>query len=729
MTQVITVKDNKRHIKRKMHDALGNDLVKILTELITNSDDSYRRLQKNEINKNRATSQNPIYINIYKNNKRVEVIDNAEGMDSNDVIKNFQSYGADKSGRSEGHKTRGLFGQGASDVLFTQEDGTLLSIKNNKIIKAQFYWDGDERKISTDESLPLQETRKKYNIPNNGSVISFTLNEKTKFQNNFSNKLSHFYMLRFVMNDKNRSIIIKSFNDKGIPKEERLYYEFPPINNGDSLCSEQLKFKYEKKEFDATLEIYSINKKNEKYGQYGDLRLLIHDNENNVYDNTFFKLGEKYPGMEHMFGYLKLNNTAEIIREKLNAEIPEEILTDSRDGLNTRHEFYKILSNQVEPILEKYANKLNKGEKNALKSDDFKEHKKMFKELNKYLNEELDEINETGSSMGVQPPADGFSFIRERVKITTGKKYALKLLVNPLVIESGTSIIIENEDDDYIGVSPELILVSYEKDRDDIILYNIVLDAKKITEEDCCLTAKTKDGSITKKVYISVVSEEFYYPKYGMEFKPNYLSTIPDHDAKLHLYVDTNKYKIGSQIEFTINNSRIDLKNKKIILGNEHVIFENLAKIDVVFSSKHNDISGKIIACCNNYTTEADIEISDSIKSNEGKSGLISGWEFNNNPEAEWQKYLHPKTGKIIINSGNLINKYYFGEEINQNKIDNNKVFQKYLAELITDEVAKFMVKKQIDKGQLGRDYEEAIEEHQRRKNNLANIIYKYIVI
>ena len=628
MNQIITVKDNKRHIKRKMHDALGNDLVKILTELITNSDDSYRRLQKNEKLNDRAKSQNPIYINVYKKQKKIEVIDNAEGMEVEDVIKNFQSYGADKSGRADGHKTRGLFGQGASDVLFTQENGTLISIKNNKIIKAEFYWDGDERKISTDESLPIVETRKKYNITNNGTVISFILNEKTKFQNNFSNKLSRFYMLRFVMNDKNRSIIIKYFNDKNTPEEERLYYDFPPINSEDVLCSEKLDFKYENKNFDATLEIYKINKKIEKHQKYGDLRLLIHDNENNVYDNTFFKLGEKYPGMEHLFGFLKLNNTADIIREKLNAEIPEEILTDSRDGLNVKHEFYKILSNQIEPILEKYANKINKGEKSSLKSDDFKEHKKMFKELNKYLDEELDEINETGAITGTQPPADGIAFVRERIKVTIGKKYSLKLLVNPLIIKNGTNIIIKNEDNDYIDVSPESILVDHGNNNSTIDIYNIIVDAKKITEEDCCLTAKTEDDTIIKKIYVSVVSEEFYYPKYGMEFKPNYLSTIPNHNAKLHLYVDLSKYKIGSQITFTVSNPKISLEKKEIILSPENIIFDNLAKVELIFNSKYKDISGKIIACCNNYTTEADIEISESIKTNDGKSGLISGWRF-----------------------------------------------------------------------------------------------------
>src|SRR5680860_231705 len=109
MAQVLIVKDNRRHTKRKMHDALGNDLIKIFTELITNSDDSYRRLSKVQTAEERNHPK-PIYINIFKGKKKVEVIDNAEGMSENNIIQNFESYGADKSGRAIGHKTRGLFG-------------------------------------------------------------------------------------------------------------------------------------------------------------------------------------------------------------------------------------------------------------------------------------------------------------------------------------------------------------------------------------------------------------------------------------------------------------------------------------------------------------------------------------------------------------------------------------------------------------------------------------------
>lgn len=728
MSKEFIVTTNKRHIKRKMNDALGNDLVKILTELITNSDDSYRRLNKDDGLIEKYSSKNPIYVNFFKSERSVEIIDNAEGMYEDDLVANFKDYGADKSGRSVGHKTRGLFGQGASDVLFTQGDGEIISIKNDQICGIKFYWKNDERTICTIDNLSISKIRKEYKIPKNGSVVKFTLNEKVPSTNNLANKLSQFYMLRFVMNDRGRNIILKQFAGKKTPKEDRLNYEFPPISNEDEIYKSDILFEYEGSKIPAKLTIHKINKKSEKIDKYGELKILIYDDEKNVYDNTFFNLGESYPGTEHLFGYLELNHTADIIREKLNLDTPEEILTDSRDGLNKKHNFYKELSKKIEPLIQEEADKIYKKDKGSISSDNFKEHKKMFKEINEYLYKELDETNNSGTDPGDNPPPDGFGFIRDRIKITLGKKYGLKLLVNPLVISSGIEIFFENSSIENVSVKPESILVDYENGTNTTILYNIVIEGLKITDDDCYLTAKINGSDIEKKIFISVINEEIYYPNYGMEFKPDYIRAIFDQSTKAHLYVDTNKYPVGSEIKLSSTNKHIILNESSIVLSETNAIFENISRVDVEFISKNPNISGKIIANCENHSVVADIEIVESIERSAGKSGLISGWDITDSPEADFQKYFHPKNGKIIINSGNLINKYYFGENVNEKKIQSNAICQKYLAELISDEVAKFMVKKKIEKGQLGDRYEEATDEHQKYKNKLAAIVYKIIV-
>jgi len=329
------VEDNKRHTRRKMIDALDNDLVKILTELITNSDDSYRRLCK-DAGKN-LYEDNPAPINIIVDsfNREVTVIDNAEGMSKEGIINNFQSYGADTSGRAKGHETRGIFGQGASDVLFTQNNSKLLTIKNEKFHEALFGYD-DERYFNIEEkpSLSISKFRAKYGIKNNGTVINFRLNDKVPMPQNFLEKLRVFYMLRFIFSDPHRKISVKFQKKDKQYQRVAISYQFPKVSEKEILCDEDINFKFEKWQVNGRLKIYQSEHKIKMQETHGDLRILVYDNENNIYDNTFFDYSDTHPGIEYLHGELRLNDTADIIREKLNDKDPEEILSDKRDGLS-----------------------------------------------------------------------------------------------------------------------------------------------------------------------------------------------------------------------------------------------------------------------------------------------------------------------------------------------------------------------------------------------------------
>ena len=58
-TRTILVKDSIRKKKRVLNDALGDDILRYITEILTNADDSYRRLEK--LHKKKL-SRCPIYI-------------------------------------------------------------------------------------------------------------------------------------------------------------------------------------------------------------------------------------------------------------------------------------------------------------------------------------------------------------------------------------------------------------------------------------------------------------------------------------------------------------------------------------------------------------------------------------------------------------------------------------------------------------------------------------------
>jgi len=104
-----------------------DSLEKGLIELLTNSDESYHRLEKN----NQVVS-GKIEIIIERHTKTkptiVEIIDYAEGMDAEEMKKCIGEYGEDTS-RGGG---RGVFEMGLKDTLIAFGSGEVVSFKHQK---------------------------------------------------------------------------------------------------------------------------------------------------------------------------------------------------------------------------------------------------------------------------------------------------------------------------------------------------------------------------------------------------------------------------------------------------------------------------------------------------------------------------------------------------------------------------------------------------------------------
>src|SRR3989338_10273290 len=172
------IKYSRRHSARKHSNAL-RDIYKIFTELITNSDESYNRLKKAG---HESTHSKSIKIYIDRKTRIVKIVDCAEGMDLVDIDNNFEKYGAIKSGTKRGHRGRGLYGQGLTDVLFLNPSfrSSLHSIKNDKLYTSEFYYKDDDQTYNSRilKNSELEKLRNKYDIPENGTVIQFKLPEK-----------------------------------------------------------------------------------------------------------------------------------------------------------------------------------------------------------------------------------------------------------------------------------------------------------------------------------------------------------------------------------------------------------------------------------------------------------------------------------------------------------------------------------------------------------------------
>jgi len=435
-----SIKYSRRHSARKHGKAL-RDIYKIFTELITNSDESYNRLKKAG-----HESIHPKTIKIYIDRKTriIKIVDCAEGMDLVDIDNNFEKYGAIKSGDKRGHRGRGLYGQGLTDVLFLNPSfrSSLHSIKNGKLYTSEFYYKDDDQTYNSRrlKNSELAKIRNKYDIPQNGTVIQFKLPEKInlpQFQNLFAG-LKSSYMLRFINSNPDRHITLIETENNGKLVQKQIKYNFTEKayskNVSRILPEKKLYFKYENfepVEIDVVVYKADFDLKQEIGNDAAGLLVFDAHHDNSVYDLDFFGF-ENSPGANNVFGYIKLSNIREIIDQKLAETIPEEILTDTRDGFDESHKFYRHFSNEIKDLLAPVFNELKETEKDeSSESEETKRrHKEVFDKLNKIYSELVGEKN-GGTLEDVKSEViRNLEFARDHIKVTVSKQYGLQLRIN-----------------------------------------------------------------------------------------------------------------------------------------------------------------------------------------------------------------------------------------------------------------------------------------------------------
>lgn len=725
MASEFTIKTAERTERRRFNKVFNNDLRRYVAEIAINADDSYKRLIHD--GKLDAEKVVPIQIIINKTKKEVVVIDNAEGMNISDMTNAFSEYGADTGGGSEGKKVRSLFGQGATDVFLNVaqhgKQAEVLSFKDGDFYTLRFRWDENGEKKGTPQKPKMSNSqirtmRSHYNIPENGTVVRFQLHDDIKIPREVVDEIRTFYMLRFIHINPKRNVTIKVISTAKSGKEEKLEYTFPEVKDEDTLADTDFNFDFRGNKVTGHIILLKINEADPE--NYGELKILTYDDDKNVYDNTLFNF-DKAPGAETIHGYIELEGTYKIIRELLNKEHPEEILTDTRDGFNKGHDFYKSLYGAIDPIIGQVLKTVSDERKNkSVSLSNQKDWTEAFKEINKYFKQELEE-ELGGVAQGQQAPSEGMRFPFPNIKISLGKRYSLKLLINLDKVPVGTSI-----DSSITGDSTELVPENFKLNEADVVegalaakSFSILGNA--VTEKPELLIAKSSNGFMAK-LYVEVIDKDIHYPNYGLEFWPNSLFAKINNPTKAHLYFDVTKFPVGTEIKLEATDPSINLSNRIVTSSNTHLISEQIGVIECVFSCPVKDLAGSIFAKAGSRTTELKVVFKDHTPPPPGTGGFLTGVEILSSPQF-WQTYYDPQSGKIKVNNKNPVNHLHLGEvtEINPEKL--TKEQKKYLSELCSGESARQLIKLKIDKGKLpGDDYEAVLDDIQREKNKLLNI-------
>jgi hypothetical protein len=347
------------------YEAMGNDLVRALVELITNSDDAY----------DKAGRKGPIQIEAehYRAStgeyNRVIVRDQASGMTPSQVKAGILVAGARSSGHESGHRRRGLHGRGAKDVSVfgkatfkTIAEGVFTDVT---LFGSNFRWEGDSRQATT---LDYQMM----GLSDGASGTEVTIYVKRSahsvpLHKNLADRLARHVQLRDIMTDPSTRVTLR---DLGRPADpQRLTYQPPGFS--EVVLEEDLAVPdYPDAKCHLVIRRSAAQFEDDRgASRHGGIVIV---GRRGIYDATYFGL-EGRPGALWFSGRLECDyidalqddfdnqndpdvpeasRPVRIVPEKLN---PWQLITRRRDGLERGHPFTERLRALVEARLQPLA--------------------------------------------------------------------------------------------------------------------------------------------------------------------------------------------------------------------------------------------------------------------------------------------------------------------------------------------------------------------------------------
>lgn len=320
---------------------------KALVELITNSDDSYSRLEGRGIS---CSGRITISYERHKTGAVLIVADEAEGM-SFDRIRSVLTYGGAHSSLAMGEVAgRGYFGRGMKQAVFGLGYGWIESIAEGRASRIDLYraetgeylfddWDGDREAQKKDY--------KSLHIPENGNGTQITIivdnpQSNVPYYNSLKTAVTNNIYLRDILNRRDVRMINRN-QPKKLWEPEEIKYTEP---KSDILIGPEeaggFSFQGQAYEFSLTLK------------KARDTELLLKGDERTngllvisgtaVFDCQFFKY-ENQLGTEFLFGTVSCGSLAQMLSKG------RPVISDEREGLNMKEPFVMAFSEAVSKMI------------------------------------------------------------------------------------------------------------------------------------------------------------------------------------------------------------------------------------------------------------------------------------------------------------------------------------------------------------------------------------------
>jgi len=440
--------------------AIRKDVFRALVEIITNSNDSYLRLEQAS-----WSVGGEIYIDVLRKQKNstLRIWDHAEGMNDSRMDKVVGTYGEATSGIKEDKNVRGMWGRGLKDSIFGLGHGYVRSFKGGNFYSCSLLIKNGVPTFTLDEpARALTSLRQRYGIlEGNGTVIEVIISRndvKVPQFDNFRNYLQRHFELRPIMSNPKRKIILREMAANGSVKQEHvLSYKAP---KGEKVLSERIKISG----FPAWVKLdlfrssIQLSTRGEE-GDYADGGLLV-ISKGMVLSLTMLKY-ENDPVAAYFYGSMQCDYLHELLKGD------EPVLTATRDGINWSHPFAKALrlavESKIEPLIEKER-------KHALREEQTKLDKQLRQKIDRALHElnhiALSELsNRKDGETHIQLPDSGMAFFPERAYVQTGKSLTLTLRADiSKSIKPNSVVNIASNSAEVIVLTPQVALKPNKKD-------------------------------------------------------------------------------------------------------------------------------------------------------------------------------------------------------------------------------------------------------------------------
>lgn len=383
---------NEGRLIKSLADSTVRGVMDAVVELVTNSDDSYARIeQEGKLHSGRID----IHINRGAGGhcKELKIIDEAGGMDYQSLRKAIE-FSGETSGFKEGRSVRGFFGRGLKESILALGVGTILSLKNRVLSRALIYYDEGAKESKYDLSAPIQNLSQEELLENNlisdsGTVVIIKVTNSKKDhilgRHNIQEQIIKFFPLRDINSSLKRAVYLH-FSD--IESKDKYSSDIPVIYKKPE---GKLVFDEDRKILNsvAHFKIYeSLEQLQTPKNPTGEAGLLI-KTEGAILDNQLFGF-ETDPNGLFFFGEITAPGIAQAIRSG-----DESIIDTNRAGLAWNHPYNK----ELEIISKEIIGKLIQERKERLKLEKKVEltepinnlFNKLCKELSDLAKDELED--------------------------------------------------------------------------------------------------------------------------------------------------------------------------------------------------------------------------------------------------------------------------------------------------------------------------------------------------